>query len=126
VLSDAELVGFIPTLDLAAAKEFYGSTLGLRVLDENESAVVFDANGTRLRVVRVGTLNVMPFTVLGWRVDNIAERLAALRSVGVSAMRYDGFEQDEDGVWTAPSGSRIAWFTDADGNTLSLEQPPSS
>jgi hypothetical protein len=32
--------------------------------------------------------------------------------------------QDEDGIWTAPSGSRVAWFADPDGNTLSLEQPP--
>jgi len=33
-------------------------------------------------------------------------------------------EQDEHGIWTAPSGARIAWFTDPDGNTLSVAQLP--
>jgi hypothetical protein len=36
--------------------------------------------------------------------------------------RYDGMSQDEDGIWTAPSGDRVAWFADPDGNNLSLTQ----
>jgi predicted enzyme related to lactoylglutathione lyase len=31
-------------------------------------------------------------------------------------------EQDAQGVWTSPSGDRIAWFTDPDGNVLSLTE----
>jgi predicted enzyme related to lactoylglutathione lyase len=31
-------------------------------------------------------------------------------------------EQDLLGVWTSPSGARVAWFKDPDGNTLSLTQ----
>jgi predicted enzyme related to lactoylglutathione lyase len=85
MLSDADLVAFIPTRDLAAAKVFYGTVLGLRLVDENDFAVVYDANGTRLRVTRVEQLHTAPCT---------------------------------------PSGTRIAWFTDPDGNTLSLEQSP--
>ena len=38
--------------------------------------------------------------------------------------RYEGMMQDEDGVWIAPGGSRVAWFADPDGNVLSLQQPP--
>jgi hypothetical protein len=30
--------------------------------------------------------------------------------------------QDEDGIWTAPSKAKIAWFTDPDGNILSLTE----
>jgi predicted enzyme related to lactoylglutathione lyase len=33
--------------------------------------------------------------------------------------------QDEAGIWTAPGGSRIAWFEDPDGNIISLQQPAS-
>jgi hypothetical protein len=33
-------------------------------------------------------------------------------------------DQDELGVWTSPSGARIAWFKDPDENTLSLAQVP--
>jgi hypothetical protein len=38
--------------------------------------------------------------------------------------RYPGMAQDELGIWTAPSGSRIAWFKDPDENVLSLAQHP--
>jgi hypothetical protein len=30
--------------------------------------------------------------------------------------------EDELGVWTTPSGARVAWFKDPDGNVLSLTQ----
>jgi catechol 2,3-dioxygenase-like lactoylglutathione lyase family enzyme len=124
VLADAELVAFIPTLDLARARRFYESVLGLRVVDASEFAVVCDADGVQLRITLVGELNPPPFTVLGWRVADLAVRLGVLRAAGVSTLRYDGMEQDDDGVWTAPSGTRVAWFNDSDGNTLSLQQDP--
>ena len=34
--------------------------------------------------------------------------------------RYDGMTQDDLGIWTTPGGDRVAWFSDPDGNTLSL------
>lgn len=126
MLSDADLVAFVPTLDLAVAREFYEKVLGLRVVEESVFAVVYDAAGTQLRVTRVERLETAPYTVLGWRVENISERLAALRVAGVPAKRYDGLQQDEDGVWIAPGGTQVAWFNDPDGNTLSLQQEPST
>ena len=36
--------------------------------------------------------------------------------------RYEGMDQDERGMWTAPGGARIAWFLDPDANNLSLVQ----
>jgi predicted enzyme related to lactoylglutathione lyase len=31
-------------------------------------------------------------------------------------------DDDPHGIWTAPSGARIAWFKDPDGNVLSLTE----
>jgi len=28
--------------------------------------------------------------------------------------------QDDLGIWTTPSGAKVAWFKDPDGNTLSV------
>jgi hypothetical protein len=50
--------------------------------------------------------------------------VAALRARGVEPRRYEGMEQDESAAWTAPGGSRIAWFADPDGNILSLQRAP--
>jgi len=41
---------------------------------------------------------------------------------GVHFERFEGVAQDESGVWTAPSGAKVAWFKDPDGNILSLTQ----
>jgi hypothetical protein len=64
--------------------------------------------------------------VLGWRVTDIAAAVVNFRAAGVRFNRYDGIDQDENDVWTAPGGARIAWFADPDGNTLSLQQEHSS
>jgi hypothetical protein len=37
-------------------------------------------------------------------------------------LRYDGMDQDDNGVWTTPGGDQVAWFADPDGNVLSLTQ----
>ena len=55
-------------------------------------------------------------------MTDIGETVARLEAVGVTFARYDGMDQDAQGVWTTPSGDRIAWFTDPDGNVLSLTE----
>ena len=120
MLADVPFIGFIPVRDLAAARAFYEGTLGLRVTDDTPFALVLDAGGTMLRVTRVPGLEARPFTVAGWRVPDFDAAVRALAGRGVEFTRYDGMTQDELGVWTTPGGDRVAWFSDPDGNTLSL------
>jgi catechol 2,3-dioxygenase-like lactoylglutathione lyase family enzyme len=122
MLDAAELVAFVATTDLDRARGFYAGVLGLRMIEQDGFAVVFDSSGTALRVTLVGELAPAPYTVLGWAVADIGSSAAALADRGVRFTRYDGMDQDEQGVWTAPGGTRVAWFTDPDGNTLSISQ----
>ena len=126
MLGSADLVAFVATRDLEAATAFYGPILGLPLVEANGFARVYDANGTQLRVTLVESLAQAPYTVLGWRVEDIAQTTAELRAAGVEFKRYNGMDQDENGVWVAPGGTRVAWFADPDGNTLSLQQEPGS
>jgi catechol 2,3-dioxygenase-like lactoylglutathione lyase family enzyme len=121
-LGNASIVAFIPTTDPARARDFYVGVLGLTVEETNDFASVLRGGGTMLRVTTVASFTPHPFTVLGWSVDDIAATMATLGAAGVTFNRYEGFGQDEAGVWTAPSGARIAWFPDPDGNVLSLTQ----
>jgi hypothetical protein len=74
-----------------------------------------------VRVTNVGAdLDVQPFTVLGWEVADVHVEIADLTARGVSFLRVEGVEQDEAGVWVAPGGTKVAWFKDPEGNTLSL------
>jgi len=122
VLGGADLIGFVATTDLVRARRFYVDTLGLRVIDEDPFALALDANGTMLRVTAVPDLQPADYTVCGWRVADIAAAAKALGSAGIEFRRYDGMDQDDLGVWTAPSGAKVAWFADPDGNVLSLTE----
>jgi catechol 2,3-dioxygenase-like lactoylglutathione lyase family enzyme len=124
ILGDSKVVAFVSTTDPAKARNFYESVLGLRlVLDEPPFALVFDANGTMLRVTIVAQHQPAPFTVLGWDVESIATTVEGLTAAGVVFLRYPGLnDADPLGIWAAPGGARIAWFHDPDGNVLSVTQ----
>ncbi len=122
MVRDAKLVAFVATRDAARARRFYGETLGLRVVSEDDFALVLDANGTTVRVAKVEAVALAPYTVLGWEVCDITATVAALGKQGVVFERYAFLEQDARGIWTAPGGARVAWFKDPDGNVLSVSQ----
>ena len=122
MLADKKLKAFIPTIDPQKAKHFYKDILGLKLLLEDTYALEFDANGTSLRVTTVRELHPHPFTVLGWKVNDIASAIRELNKKGIKCERYDFMHQDELGIWHAPGGTKVAWFKDADGNILSLDE----
>jgi catechol 2,3-dioxygenase-like lactoylglutathione lyase family enzyme len=122
MLGTNDVIAFASATDLARARTFYESALGLPVVEESLYACVFDANGTMLRVTAVAEVARPGYTVLGWRVADIRETIAQLEPRGVVFERYDGLDQDDHGVWMTPSGDRIAWFSDPDGNVLSLTE----
>jgi len=122
MLGSSSIIAFAPATDLHRARVFYEQALGLSLLEQNDFACVFDANGTMLRVAAVADAPRAGYTVLGWRVTDIAAAVRGLTARGVVFLRYDGMDQDEIGVWTTPGGEQVAWFPDPDGNILSLTQ----
>jgi catechol 2,3-dioxygenase-like lactoylglutathione lyase family enzyme len=121
-LIESPLVAFLATCDAARARAFYESTLGLRVTADTPFALVLDSRGTTIRMQKVETFTPQPFTAMGWAVADIEKTIDQLRGRGVAFERYASLPQDEAGIWTTPDGSRVAWFKDPDGNTLSLTQ----
>jgi len=115
------MVAFVATTNLERAEAFYVGVLGLTVEEQSPFAVVLRGGGTQLRVTLVESFNPHPFTVLGWQVSGIEAVARQLANAGVTFQRYDGMQQDEQGVWRAPDGTKIMWFKDPDGNVLSLQ-----
>lgn len=122
ILGKAKAGCFVCVTDRKRAKEFYGGTLGLSLSYEDEFAIVFDSNGTSLRVSPVKDLRPQPFTVLGWQVPEIKETVRALKGAGIEFVRVPGLPQDDLGVWSPAEGIFVAWFKDPDGNMLSVAQ----
>jgi catechol 2,3-dioxygenase-like lactoylglutathione lyase family enzyme len=120
VLGDAAYVGFIQVRDTSLSRSFYEGTLGLTILEESPFALVADAHGTRLRITPVPEFAPQPFTVAGWEVPDLDSTVSQLSEAGVEFLRFEGMDQDEQGIWTTPGGDLVAWFHDPDGNVLSL------
>ena len=122
MLDKSKIMSFVATTDGKKARQFYEKTLGLHFVSGDQFALVFDANGTMLRVQRVEKVDPRAYTSIGWEVDDIAKVVRLLKKRGVRFARYEGMKQDTDGIWTAPSKAKIAWFNDPDGNILSLTE----
>jgi catechol 2,3-dioxygenase-like lactoylglutathione lyase family enzyme len=123
MLGSAAVIAFVATAKPEESRHFYESLLGLRFVEDGPFALVFEAGGTMLRIQKVASLTPAPLTSLGWLVSDIRGTVNALRLAGVVFNCYDGMPQDELGIWTTPDGAAVAWFSDPDGNTLSLTQP---
>ena len=117
-----DIIAFIATTQPEQARVFYSEVLGLRLVEDTPFALVFDAHGTMLRIQKVQILTPARHTVLGWQVVDVHDAVEMLLKRGITFDRYPGLPQDEQGIWTSPDGNKIAWFTDPDGNTLSLTE----
>lgn len=125
MLGTADVVAFVPTRNPQSARAFYERVLGLRFVSEDPFALVFDANGVTVRVADVSGVRDFtpaPFTILGWNVPNVEVTVRDLQVKGVAFERFPGMPQSETGIWTSPSGAKVAWFKDPDGNVLSVTQ----
>ena len=122
MIGKAALTAFLATNDAPRARVFYAKTLGLLLVSEDQFALVFDCDGVPLRIQKVDAVRPHPFTSLGWQVASIRRVVTGLGKKGVAFERYPFLEQDELGIWLAPSGTKVAWFKDPDGNLLSVSQ----
>jgi catechol 2,3-dioxygenase-like lactoylglutathione lyase family enzyme len=113
---------FAATTDAERSRAFYENVLGLRLLGDDRFALVFKVGELSLRIQKVAHKPKIEYTVLGWSVSDIGAEVQRLTNAGVHFSRYDGLGQDEHGVWRSPTGAKVAWFSDPDGNTLSLTE----
>jgi len=122
MLGSTNIVAFVPITDAEKARAFYEGVLGLKFVKDDGFALVFDANGIMVRAAKMKEVNPAQFTVLGWQVSEIENVVRALTGKGVRFEIFGFFKQDELGIWTAPTGDKVAWFKDPDGNILSISQ----
>jgi catechol 2,3-dioxygenase-like lactoylglutathione lyase family enzyme len=110
--------GFAVT-DVAAARTFYEKTLGMTVAEQNGMLQLTVANDAKVLVYPKPDHQPAGFTVLNFPVDDVEAAVDELTGRGVELLRYDGFEQDDKGIFRG-GGPLIAWFTDPAGNVLSV------
>jgi catechol 2,3-dioxygenase-like lactoylglutathione lyase family enzyme len=122
MLTANKVIGFVPTQDSAKAREFYEGKLGFQFVSDDPFALVMRSGETMIRVSKAKDFTPAPYTILGWEVKDIEAVVRWLTSRGVAFEKYPFVLDQELGIWNAPSGDKVAWFKDPDGNVLSVSQ----
>jgi catechol 2,3-dioxygenase-like lactoylglutathione lyase family enzyme len=113
--------------DVGAAREFYGTKLGLPVEDDAMGALqVILPSGQRVFIYPKPNHEPATFTILNLMVEDIDRAVDELNEAGVETKIYtapDDFGTDERGIARGSAtgqGPDIAWFRDPAGNVLSV------
>jgi catechol 2,3-dioxygenase-like lactoylglutathione lyase family enzyme len=121
MLADSKAFNGFAVDDLTKAREFYGETLGLKTSEEHGLMTLHLPGDRPTLVYPKPDHTPATYTILNFQVQDIDREVDDLAARGVRFERYDGFEQDEKGVFRG-EGPYIAWFTDPAGNILSVLQ----
>jgi catechol-2,3-dioxygenase len=107
--------------DLDKAAQFYGKTLGLNVLKQDDMLVLKIAGGNNTLIYPKPNHKPATFTILNFPVEDIDKAVDDLSKRGVRFEHYKdaGIETDEKGIHRT-GGPLIAWFKDPAGNILSV------
>jgi catechol 2,3-dioxygenase-like lactoylglutathione lyase family enzyme len=110
--------------DLAAARQFYGNTLGLEVEENPQGLRLKIAGGNAVFVYSKGDHIPATYTMLNFPVEDIDKAVDELTGKGIKFEHYGKFT-DARGIARGISnnqGPDIAWFKDPAGNILSVLQ----
>ncbi|MGQ0533397.1 MAG: VOC family protein [Caulobacteraceae bacterium] len=122
MLGSATITALVGTMKPEAAKAFYADVLGLKFIADDTYAMIFEGKNARVRVSKVPAIAPAQYAVLAFTVDDIEKTIDGLAAKGVAFARFGFFVQDARGIWTAPDGTKVAWFHDPDLNLLSVVQ----
>ena len=122
MLASAKIIGFLVTRDYDQARAFFESKLGFQFVSFDQYALVMRAGGTSIRITKNPNFTPAQGTVLGWEVQNIEAVVTWLKGRSVVLEKYPFIQDKELGIWTTPTGDKVAWFKDLDGNVLSVSQ----
>ena len=121
MLTDSKAFSGFSVDDMDAARAFYGETLGLETSEEHGLMTLHLAGDRGTLVYPKPDHQPASFTILNFPVQDIGRAVDELASRGVAFERYEGFDQDERGIFRG-GGPLIAWFRDPAGNVLSVIQ----
>ncbi|MGH2625019.1 MAG: VOC family protein [Anaerolineales bacterium] len=122
MLRDKDVMATIAVKDIAAAKEFYGGTLGLELThSEGDDALEYQSGSSKLLVYVSQYAGTNQATAATWDVgEELKQIVQDLKAKRVRFEHYDLPETTREGDIHVAGGIKIAWCKDPDGNILAL------
>jgi catechol 2,3-dioxygenase-like lactoylglutathione lyase family enzyme len=125
MLQKYPLYAYLPASDVARARAFYETKLGLTPGEEIEGGVAYpfgDHTAAFLYAAGDGA-GTSKASQAFWKVDDLEREVAELKAKGV---KFETYEPDEigglemkDGI-ARGGGMKVAWFKDTEGNIMAL------
>jgi catechol 2,3-dioxygenase-like lactoylglutathione lyase family enzyme len=122
MLSSSKMTGFVLTKDYDKSRAFYEGKLGFEFVSLDQFALVMNTGQNMIRISKIPSFTPLQSTVLGWEVKDIVAMAKWLAGRGVELEKYPFVQDKELGIWSAPGGSKVAWFKDPDGNVIGISQ----
>lgn len=120
MLNQGTVFAVVAVKDIEKAKEFYGGTLGLSILDENMAGVMYSSGTGKVFVYTSAVPGVNSFTSASWEVDDIEAVVTDLKNKGISFEKYDLPGATMEGDIHVFGEYKAAWFKDPEGNILAV------
>ena len=123
MLTSASVTTMLPVIDMARARAFYEGSLGLKPGGfRPDGKFVYAVGGSTLALFPKPEGTKAEHTALSFRVDNIADAIAQLKSRGVAFADYDFPGLKTVGHVCVLGSEKAAWFEDTEGNILCLHE----
>jgi catechol 2,3-dioxygenase-like lactoylglutathione lyase family enzyme len=123
MLSHSRVTTMLPVRDLARARDFYETKLGLEPGGlKPDGKFVYEAGGSVLALFPKPEGTKAEHTAVSFQVSDIEAEIAALKARGVVFENYDfpGFKT-ENHVCVL-GAEKAAWFMDTEGNCLCIHE----
>jgi hypothetical protein len=122
MLDSGKMVVFVSTQDYDNARALYEGKLESVFVSQDQFCFGDERGWPQDSDDENTDFTPLPGTILGWEVEDIQATATWLKNRGVNLEKYPFAPDRELGIWTAPSGDKVAWFKDAEGNILSVTQ----
>ena len=113
----------LPASDIERAKAWYASVFQLEPKEITEDGSAwYESDGTSFLLYGSQFAGTNQATALAIGVDDVDATVAELKSRGAVFEDYDLGEdfRTVDGILTSPSGRKMAWLKDSEGNILGV------
>ena len=118
-----EVTCMLPVKDMARARRFYDESLGLQAVGgKPDGKFVYRCGGTEIALFPKPEGTKAQHTAVSFRVSNIADVIALLKSRGVTFADYDYPDLKTIGHVCVLGSEKAAWFEDPEGNILCLHE----
>jgi len=126
MLQDFPMYAYIPASDLARARQFYETKVGLRPKEVRNGGVVYEfGRGTACFLYPTPNAGTSRASQAFWSVEDVDGLMRELKARGVVFEDYDMPGQRSPEGAITNGGAKAAWFKDSEGNIMALiEEAP--